>query len=263
MEKSPFIPRILISIPTRGSTPWEFWATLGELHKPPGTRISVEPRFFQIDEARNAQVEKFEKHKEFTHHFWLDDDLCMFDPNVLMRLVQDNQPIVSGLYWRQEWPHYPILLQEHGVGEDVLYDYAYSDTPYPKDKMVQVDAVGCGMLLVKREVYEKIEAPRFLWHGDLKHLHGEDMYFSRKARRAGYPIYVDTRARALHVARTPIGSEEDKWTWFKRRHPPDTKKIARINKALESLRADRLSSLEPTALAGGVQGNGEIGEENA
>jgi GT2 family glycosyltransferase len=226
--------------------PWEFHATFGELRKPPGTKVSIEPKVFQIDEARNNQVERFLELKDYTHHLWLDDDMCLCDPSVLERLLQDNQPIVSGLYWRADYPHYPILLREYGVDNDVIYEFTYADKPYPKDKLIEVDAVGCGLLLVRREVYEKLKPPYFLWHGDAQQAHGEDMYFSRKVRAAGFKIYVDPRAEALHAVRTLVGSDEAKWAFFRRRYPVNSKKLAMIKKALASVPASSPSLTEPT-----------------
>lgn len=58
---------------------------------------------------------------------------------------------------------------------------------------VEVDAVGFGCLLIKTEVFKKLREPWFLfqWHEAKQAYIGEDYYFCKKAKRAGYTIHVD------------------------------------------------------------------------
>ena len=205
------------------------------MRKPAGTSVSIEPKVFMIDRARESQAEKFRKHTEFTHHLWVDDDMCIVDPDALMKLLARDKPIVSALYCRADWPHYPILLKEYGVDKNILFEYEYADKPYPKNQLVPVDAIGFGFVLIKREVYEKIQPPYFKWVDEGNTQYGEDVYFSNKARAAGFKVYVDTGVELLHVVRTPIGPDHVKWAWFRRRYPLDSRKLAMINKAMASL----------------------------
>jgi hypothetical protein len=56
-----------------------------------------------------------------------------------------------------------------------------------------VDYIGMGVMMVKREVFEKVEAPWFAipYSTIGQHYIGEDVFFCRKAREAGYEVLVD------------------------------------------------------------------------
>jgi hypothetical protein len=186
-----------------------------------------------IDAARNTEVEKF-LNGEFTHHLFLDDDLVLIKSDCLMRLLSRNLPIVSGLYFRADFPHYPIILKEYVVNsKTIMHEYVYADKPYPRDKLIPCDATGAGLLLIRREVYEKMHRPFFKW--DIEHQAGEDIYFSRKVREAGYQLHVDTGAVALHCVRAPAGPPDLLWEWYRLRFPLNDRKLAMIKKALETV----------------------------
>jgi hypothetical protein len=186
-----------------------------------------------IDAARNMEVEKFLKAKEFTHHLFLDDDLVLLKPDLLMRLLSRNLPIVSGLYFRADFPHYPIILKEYGIDDTLMHEYVYADKPYPRDKLLDCDACGAGLLLIRRDVYEKLKPPYFKW--DAERQIGEDIWFCHKVREAGYQLRVDTGAVALHCVRAPAGPPELLWEWYQQRFPTNERKRAMIKKALESV----------------------------
>jgi hypothetical protein len=95
--------------------------------------------------------------------------------------------------------------------------------------------VGAGLLLIRRDVYPKLKPPYFKW--DLEHDMGEDMWFCRQLKQAGYQMRVDTGAVALHCVRAPAGPPELLWEWYKRRYPPSSRKLAMIKEALERMAA--------------------------
>ena len=67
------------------------------------------------------------------------------------------------------------------------------------ENLFKADFCGCGMMLVKMDVFLKLEWP---WWKDefapgVKTM-GEDLYFCQKARDAGYDIWVDPMAKCNH-----------------------------------------------------------------
>jgi len=61
-----------------------------------------------------------------------------------------------------------------------------------KTGLEQVTAVGCGVMMVKREVFENTPKPWFWFHQiPGEKLLGEDVYFCVKAFDAGYETYLD------------------------------------------------------------------------
>jgi GT2 family glycosyltransferase len=77
------------------------------------------------------------------------------------------------------------------------YHYAQE---IPENKLVMVDATGMHFTLIRKEVFEKIERPYFVYDTT-----SEDMNFCKKAKKAGYEIYVDTGLEIGHLSSEPIG----------------------------------------------------------
>jgi GT2 family glycosyltransferase len=70
----------------------------------------------------------------------------------------------------------------------------------PENKLVSVDATGMHCILIRREVFEKIERPYFFYDST-----SEDMNFCKKAIKAGFEILVDTGITCGHLSAEPIG----------------------------------------------------------
>jgi hypothetical protein len=66
---------------------------------------------------------------------------------------------------------------------------------YPKG-LTEVDRMGGGCVLVKREVYEKLPKPCYKY--DEKHK-TEDLYFCDLAKEKGYEIWVEGTIRCQHI----------------------------------------------------------------
>lgn len=66
--------------------------------------------------------------------------------------------------------------------------------PIPDGSIIKVDGIGMGLTFIRREVFEALEYPYFKFER-----YGEDLYFCRKASKAGFSIYVDTSIWGEHV----------------------------------------------------------------
>jgi hypothetical protein len=57
----------------------------------------------------------------------------------------------------------------------------------------EVGSIGMGVMLIKRNVFEKLTEPWFEtpWRTDARGYIGEDIFFCRKAQDAGYKIWID------------------------------------------------------------------------
>jgi len=57
----------------------------------------------------------------------------------------------------------------------------------------EVAAVGTAIMLIKTEVFFRMDLPFFeiVWDDYFQHFMGEDVYFCAKARQAGYQVWVD------------------------------------------------------------------------
>jgi hypothetical protein len=205
---------LTIAFPSRGSTDPAFAANLRRLSIPkdfnelevlyvPGADVAT---------ARNMLANG--AHGDYI--FFVDDDVLP-PMNVIEKLYSHNKDIVSGLYFARREPFFPQIYEKtkvKGKEESGRYDAIFD---IPQDKLIEVDACGGGCMLIKADVFDKLEAPLFQSiPGTEKRLHvGEDFFFCKKAKEAGYKIYCDTSIQCKHIATAYI--TEEYWNASKER----------------------------------------------
>lgn len=134
-----------------------------------------------------------------THIVMLDAD-HLHPPDVVERLgrwvLQDrNRMIVGGLHFRRGEPYEPCAFV---YGED---GKLHAATQWD-DGCVEVHAIGHGSIIIAREVFEALEKPYWAYtytHAERDIYPSEDMYFSFKAREAGFHLYCDTTLTSPHM----------------------------------------------------------------
>ena len=139
-----------------------------------------------------------------THVFFLDSDIIP-PPDAILKLLAHNQPIISGLYCRRS-PPVGVPVMQRPPGQWI--------TQYPANQVIDVDVVGAGCLLIRRDVLEKLPPQRpeagkhwFDWRVDTQGCPitngippmSEDFTFCLHAKKMGYPILVDTSVVCRHV----------------------------------------------------------------
>jgi hypothetical protein len=120
---------------------------------------------------------------------FIDADM-RFPKDALVRLLKHNKDIVGVNATTRSEPVKPtaknINYEEDG---SVSWLPVYSNV---KKGIEKVDAIGCGVILIKNSAFKKIEKPYFYFeqlpNGKLL---GEDIYFCIKAKDAGIDTYVD------------------------------------------------------------------------
>jgi GT2 family glycosyltransferase len=186
-----------------------------------------ETHLFDIGHSRNKLAELFMQVPEATHILYVDDDIIVPQRGALINmfgfLEKNNESIVSGLYRQKYPPHTPLIMMMVERDGKLLFSLPYKDKEAPLDKegkgmIFRVGAVPAGFLLIKREVFEKIPPPWFVYDApELKPLAlpefqrqeiGEDIYFSWKARKHGYKLWVDGRADLIHYCPEFVGRKE-------------------------------------------------------
>jgi hypothetical protein len=171
-----------------------------------------------LSHARNQMVEEFLKSD--AKWMWCLDDDMVFRPDLLeqlMSVADDTKPIVSGLYFGGGKsaiiaPHVFVVGKNE---EGYLVTERRAD--YPKDRPFEADGVGAGCLLIHRRVLEvmgdtmrPITAYPFfaeteLQIGEAERMGvGEDITFCLRARKCGFPIWVDPRPWLGHSKRYTI-----------------------------------------------------------
>lgn len=151
------------------------------------------------DHARNAACMRALE-GGFKWLFFLDSDVIP-PRDAILRLMRHNVPVISGVYHRRSKP----------VGLPVMIKNGQWYTPYPPSTVIEVDFVGAGCLLIRRDVLEQLPPCRpghhwFDWRVDMKGILpdgeclSEDFSFNLHCRRAlGIPTLVDTGVICKHV----------------------------------------------------------------
>ncbi len=143
---------------------------------------------------------------EFDYLFMIDDDM-LAPRDLFERLIAHNVDIVAALAFTRSAPHKPVLYNlEEGFDPIVKQKY-FANLPvihYPKDQLVECDAVGFGAVLIKCSVLRAMKKPWFMSTTGA----GEDIYFCHKARKAGFRVFMDTSIKLGHLGYPKVITEE-------------------------------------------------------
>jgi len=201
---------VKVCIPHHGQVTME-WArhTLGPLDRigqPDYEKLVLLVRGVKnLDTERNILVEDALKDPKTTHLFWVDTDTIFESPEdpcqALRMLLACDWPIVSGLYRARQ-----------RIG---FYWAAWTKLPTPGEytpiekwtegaNWIKADAIGMGCCLIKREVFEKIPAPWFVWNQANP---SEDFFFCEKAAKYGYEVRVFTDIKCSHVGMLKVKAD--------------------------------------------------------
>lgn len=161
-----------------------------------------------LDIGRNKMVDAFRCDPNYAHCdrlLFIDSDVG-FNPALIQVLVDDDLPIVAGVYHS---------LFDQGI-RPVVYEWTIDEdgarvlTPIEKwgrpegDNLVPVDGVGAGFLMIHRNVFERFLEeydPPQAWFGNDIHEGvqlGEDLAFCTRAIDLGIPVIVDRRVQVSH-----------------------------------------------------------------
>ena len=174
--------------------------------------------YTRTDVARNkAGIELLKSN--FTHLLMLDID-HKHPMDIIQRLskwvIDDPKKyqVVGGLNFRRSEPHDPCAYKMDGDGR--MYAIEWDEN----SKLIEVDRLGTGSILISREVFEKLELPWFyniydkVWDDAWP---GEDIGFSRKCKDAGISMWCDVTVTSPHI--TPAGIDEKSWRKWLEKHP--------------------------------------------
>lgn len=128
--------------------------------------------------------------KPFTHFLWLDDDQ-VFNPDMLVRLASYNLDIVSALYYGRCQDHLPVAY----VKDFNADQYKHFPLIEPPTTLAEIDAVGFGAVLTRRDIFEKVPEPWFSFEDGA----GEDIFFCVKAKKHGFRVWLDGAYRIGHI----------------------------------------------------------------
>jgi len=171
---------------------------------------------FSTDRMYTHSAENFVIHRllseipDATHVFLTEMDMVI-PHDTIPKLAALDKPIASGLYFLRGGKGQPCLYAPAPV-TPALNKYPHTPiTMFPTETPFKLAKAGgcCGLgcVLIRREVFESIEAPWF----DLKERnvktqegYGSDMFFYTKVREAGIEVWVDPTVRCAHMDYTEV-----------------------------------------------------------
>ena len=197
----------MIGVPLHPSFPYMHIAVISgilqTMRQFPGMPLTVS-RQFEISLAREEIAKSF-LNSDCTHLLMLDSDVVL-QPDTLAKMLAVDAPVVVAKY------------AEKGKMQASYHCYHHSQVPFRRDPPVEVRPgerrqlkdvdpmlFGLGCVLVKREVFEKLEEPYFKFtiskeEGDDYWLVSEDFFFALKCHHAGFrPVLCDD-IEVLHLA---------------------------------------------------------------
>lgn len=161
--------------------------------------VVVATRGYNIAENRNYCVIQAQKN-ESDYLLFVDDDMT-FGEDTLERLLARDVDIIGVNSYSRCLPLTSTvgLMDEKG-------EYKHPER-YPEwemkipDDLFEAYFVGCGVCLIKMEVFDKLQKPwfQFIMGKDGQIIHGEDGYFCAEARKQGYKIYCDPKIEVGHI----------------------------------------------------------------
>lgn len=194
--------KLAIALPvTSDNVPLVFFKTFQAMWKP--EHVLLFPKFGchpgDIAHVRNELVREA-IYFNCTHILFMDTDQTYNTVDLIPRLFSHEKDIVGGVVHRRWIPFEPIAQRD---GEHVPDEELY------QNGLVPVDTTGTGCLLINLDVFYNVERPYFELvrneHGRV--MVGEDVYFLRKAKEAGYQAYVDCGVEIGHLATLEIGRD--------------------------------------------------------
>lgn len=138
--------------------------------------------------------------------FMIDDDMTS-DPDLFESLYRHDKDIIAALAFTRSEPHSPVIYRLNSGYDPVEhsnYYINYTVFDYPKDTLVECDAVGFGAVLIKCDVLRKMKKPWFMSTAGS----GEDIHFCHKAGKDGFKIFMDTSVKLGHIGYPKVVTEE-------------------------------------------------------
>ena len=157
-----------------------------------------------------------------------DDDMLL-PPDMVLRLLEDMEAhpeidILAPLAFMRSAPHYAVLYNvKEGYDPVRKTDYYINHwvMDYPRNKLVECDAVGFGAVCIRMSMVKKMKTPYFMSTTGT----GEDIFFCHNAKKqTNARIFMDTRIKLGHLG-DPILIDDIYADQYRKRHKVEMPKL--------------------------------------
>lgn len=161
-------------------------------------------------DLRKGVIQKpFDEKIKYDYLMWIDSDI-VFSPRHFVELINVDQPIVSGLYKRQDGSTYATVekMDDEYLKKNGMYHFLTEQELNEKKEPFKVDYTGFGWMLIKHGVFESLEYPWFspAWLYNktaddisMNMFTTEDIGFCLRAKEIGYDIWAAPKAVVGHL----------------------------------------------------------------
>lgn len=202
-------PKVVFGIPTEGHTPPESFQTIRQMCFRHGF-LEAQGRFEFYDSTAGRMFTPMAREKiadtalaiDADYLFMIDDDM-LAPKDLFERLQARNVDVIAPLAFTRNAPYLPVMYQTTKGWDPIMkQEYVINDwvRNWPRQKLVECDAVGFGAVLIKVSVLKKMKRPFFMCSSGT----GEDIWFCHRAKEeAGARIFMDTTVELGHIS-SPI-----------------------------------------------------------
>lgn len=195
--------KVLMCIPYTGYVPPQAAYSLPAMAcyaRSKGIEVSLLPIGLSLVYTARERASETMLQGDYDALLFVDSDMvCPMD--MLVRLVEADKDIVSGLAFKRFKPYEPCIFKRCDRKKaDFYFDY-------PKG-LTEIQGVGMACTLIKREVFEKVPKPWFFPEPNI----GEDLAFCIRAKEQGFKIYCDTTLICGHCT-TEVITEAHYLKW--------------------------------------------------
>lgn len=155
------------------------------------------------DVSRGKDQKPFDGRLDYDYLMWIDSDI-LFTPEQFHKLLSHNVDIVSGIYRMGGGEAYATVERwdEQYFIENGCFRFLTPGDLSVKKELTEVSYTGMGFMLVRKNVFEKIEYP---WFSPIEKKIGnmidftmEDVSFCLKAREEGFSVFIDPEVIVGH-----------------------------------------------------------------
>jgi len=169
---------VALGIPSGDMVHADFAMSLATMCMSPGASVAlINAKSSLVPLGRNQCVAAARKINA-THLMFLDTDM-VFPPDTLKRLLAHGKDVVGATYAKRASPQHPLTVSENGKVEQIA------------SGLRRVKLLPTGCLLIRLNVFDKLEAPYFNLEAEGGQLRGEDYFFCERARAAGIELWCD------------------------------------------------------------------------
>ena len=150
---------------------------------------------------------------DYDYMMWIDSDVVWRYSQIKM-LIQDNKPIVSGLYIMEGNKAFTAVIDwdENFYRDRGAFHFVEPHELKKLPHLFKVAYIGFGFILIKKGVFEKLEYPWFrpiMYHfrGEVQDFCSEDVGWCRTATQHGLEIWIDKRVIVGHEKPVVLGTD--------------------------------------------------------